>query len=47
VLVSIPFWEWSVLRGAKQKQQYLLFKLQAAVKAGSSSRQQSSPCSTP
>jgi hypothetical protein len=39
VLVSIPYWEWDKLRGAAQKQQYLLAKLQAAAAAapGSSS----------
>jgi uncharacterized protein (DUF1499 family) len=37
VLVSIPFCEWNLLRGAQQKQQYLLSKLQAAAQADSSS----------
>ena len=31
VVVSIPYWEWEALRGAEQKQQYLLDKLQPAL----------------
>jgi hypothetical protein len=27
-LISIPYWEWEVLRGTEQQQQYLLAKLQ-------------------
>ena len=33
VVVSIPFWEWDTLRGAEQKHQHLLSKLQPAVHA--------------
>jgi hypothetical protein len=33
VVVSIPHWEWEALRGAQQKQQYLLDKLQPALQA--------------
>jgi hypothetical protein len=40
-LVSIPYWEWGNLRGADQKQQYLLAKLQAAVPGSSRGPQQS------
>jgi hypothetical protein len=36
VVISIPYWEWGQLRGAKQKQQYLLAKLQPALQAASS-----------
>jgi hypothetical protein len=31
VVISIPYWEWNQLRGAEQKQQYLLAKLQLAL----------------
>ena len=36
VVVSIPYREWSALRGAAQKQQYLLAKLQPALQAAPS-----------
>jgi hypothetical protein len=36
VVISIPYWEWDALRGAEQKQQYLLAKLQPALSAASS-----------
>jgi hypothetical protein len=39
VLVSIPYWKWDKLRGAAQKQQYLLSKLQPAAAERSSPAQ--------
>jgi hypothetical protein len=36
VVISIPYWEWRQLRGADQKQQYLLAKLQPALQPADS-----------
>jgi hypothetical protein len=49
VVISIPYLDWDALRGAEQKQQYLLAKLQPALQAASGrpSRQQQQALAAP